>query len=276
MSIKKYIRNLIKYLKDGGVVYVNLSVVNPSERFKGKRVLVTGGTSGIGLEIAKEFLAEGASVVITGRKKDVLNEIKESLNNPQLFALQWDVSDVKCVESKLLEASKLMNGIDVIINNAGIYESASWNKVTEDSYDRVNDINAKGLFFMCQAEGKYFISNNIPGRIVNINSIAGMKSGFDPYSVSKWSSICITKSIAKILVAHGIVVNGIAPGNVVTNIHDGVRGKDVNENAYMPSHLTKRYTLVEEVASLALYLSSDTATNIIGQVVVIDGGWTLN
>lgn len=169
-----------------------------------------------------------------------------------------------------------MSGIDIIINNAGIYESDAWNQVSEESYDRVNDINAKGLFFMCQAEGDYFISNKIQGRIVNINSIAGIKSGFDPYSVSKWGSVCITKSIAKVLVKHGIVVNGIAPGNVVTNIHDGVRGKDVKDNAYMPSHLTQRYTLVEEIASMALYLSSDMATNMIGQVIAIDGGWTLN
>lgn len=279
MNIKKYIQNLIKYIKSGGVVYVNVNTINPSERFKNKRVLVTGGTSGIGLEIAKEFLAEGAEVTITGRRQEVLDKIKSELSilyNNKIHTIVWDVANVSDAKSKLREVSRVMNGIDIIINNAGIYESAAWNQVTEDSYDRVNDINAKGLFFMCQAEGEYFINNHIKGRIVNINSIAGIKSGFDPYSVSKWSSVCITKSIAKVLVKHGIVVNGIAPGNVVTNIHDGVRGKNVNDNAYMPSHLTERYTLVEEIASMALYLSCDMATNIIGQVIAIDGGWTLN
>lgn len=279
MNIKKYIQNLIKYIKSGGVVYVNVNTINPSERFMNKRVLVTGGTSGIGLEIAKEFLAEGAEVTITGRRQDILNSTEAelgSLYNGKIHTIVWDVANVEDAKSKLKEVSRVMNGIDIIINNAGIYESAAWDQVTVDSYDRVNDINAKGLFFMCQAEGEYFINNHIKGRIVNINSIAGIKSGFDPYSVSKWSSVCITKSIAKVLVKHGIVVNGIAPGNVVTNIHDGVRGKSVNDNAYMPSHLTERYTLVEEIASMALYLSSDMATNIIGQVIAIDGGWTLN
>lgn len=279
MNIKKYIQNLIKYIKSGGVVYVNVNTINPSERFKNKRVLVTGGTSGIGLEVAKEFLAEGAEVMITGRRQDILNSTEAELGylyNGKIHTIVWDVANVEDAKSKLKEVSRVMNGIDIIINNAGIYESAAWNQVTEDSYDRVNNINAKGLFFMCQAEGEYFINNHIKGRIVNINSIAGLKSGFDPYSVSKWSSVCITKSIAKVLVKHGIVVNGIAPGNVVTNIHDGVRGKNVKDNAYMPSHLTERYTLVEEIASMALYLSSDMATNIIGQVIAIDGGWTLN
>ena len=279
MEIKRYFNNLIKYIKSGGVVYVNVNTINPSDRFKNKRVLVTGGTSGIGLEIVKEFLAEGAEVTITGRHPEVLDKTEaelESLYNDKIHTIVWDVANASDARSKLREVSRVMNGIDIIINNAGIFESAIWNQVTVDSYDRVNDINAKGLFFMCQAEGEYFINNHIKGRIVNINSIAGIKSGFDPYSVSKWSSVCITKSIAKVLVKHGIVVNGIAPGNVVTNIHDGVRGKNVNDNAYMPSHLTERYTLVEEIASMALYLSSDMATNIIGQVVAIDGGWTLN
>lgn len=278
MNIKRYIRNLIKYLKSGGVVYVNLNTVNLTDRFKGKRVLVTGGTSGIGFEIAKEFLSEGADVMITGRNQETLEKAKNELsllNKGMVYSINWNIAEVSDAKSKLLETARKMGNIDIIINNAGIYESSSWNKVTEDSYDRVNDINAKGLFFMCQAEGEYFINNHIKGRIVNINSVAGMKSGFDPYSVSKWSSICITKSIANILVKYGIVVNGIAPGNVVTNIHDNVRGKDVSENAYMPQHKTNRYTLVEEIASMALYLSSDMASNIIGQVIAIDGGWVL-
>lgn len=214
--------------------------------------------------------------MVTGRNAEALDILQAELGNSNLHTIIWDVSKVGEAKVKLSEVAGTLGRIDIIINNAGVYDAAAWNKVDETMYDRVNDINAKGLFFMCQAEGEYFINNKIKGRIVNINSIAGIKSGFDPYSVSKWGSVCITKSIAKILVKHGIVVNGIAPGNVVTNIHNGVRGKDVKDNAFMPAHLTQRYTLVEEVASLALYLSSDMATNIIGQVIAIDGGWTLN
>ena len=214
--------------------------------------------------------------MVTGRNADALDRFQAELKNSNLHSIVWDVSKVEDAKVKLNEVAKTLGSIDIIINNAGIYDAAAWDKVDEAMYDRVNDINAKGLFFMCQAEGEYFIANKIKGRIVNINSIAGIKSGFDPYSVSKWGSVCITKSIARVLVKHGITVNGIVPGNVVTNIHNGVRGKDVKDNAYMPAHLTERYTLVEEVASMALYLSSDMATNIIGQVIAIDGGWTLN
>ena len=130
MNIKKYIQNLIKYIKSGGVVYVNVNTINPSERFKNKRVLVTGGTSGIGLEVAKEFLAEGAEVMITGRRQDILNSTEAELGylyNGKIHTIVWDVANVEDAKSKLKEVSRVMNGIDIIINNAGIYESAAWN-----------------------------------------------------------------------------------------------------------------------------------------------------
>lgn len=276
MSIKGIVKRCITLFQSKTVVKVFLNTVVPSERFVGQKVLVTGGSSGIGLEIAKEFLAEGAEVMITGRNAVRLEEAKQKLNNPRLKTIEWDVADVPSLDTMFVAAVAEMGHFDIFINNAGIYEASPWNQIKEDEFDKVNDINCKGLFFMCQQEGEYLKTNGIQGKIVNINSIAGLKSGFDAYSVSKWGSVCITRSMAALMAPYGIVVNGIAPGNVVTNIHDGVRGKDVMDNAYMPQHKTKRYTLVEEIASMALYLSSDMASNIIGQVITIDGGWVLN
>lgn len=273
MTIKGIIKRL---LTRRTIVKVSLNTVAPSERFVGKRVLVTGGSSGIGFEITKEFLAEGAEVMITGRSKERLEKVKQQLSDSRLKIIEWDVSDVVTLSTKFKDVISEMGQIDIFINNAGIYEASAWNQIKEQEYDRVNDINCKGLFFMCQQEADYLLKNSIKGKIVNINSIAGIKSGFDAYSVSKWGSVCITRSIAAKMAPYGIVVNGIAPGNVVTNIHDGVRGKNVMENAYMYQHKTQRYTLVEEIASMALYLSSDMASNIIGQVIAIDGGWVLN
>ena len=128
---------------------------------------------------------------------------------------------------------------------------------------------------MAQIEATYLLDHKISGSILNISSMASLVPLMDPYAISKWGINCITKGLAKELVHHGIVVNGIAPGNVVTNIHDGVKGKDVKDNAFMPSHLTKRYTLVEEISSLATFLASDSSNNIIGQIISVDGGWTL-
>ena len=240
--IKTYTKNLLKYMKSGGVVLINFDKVSPGRRFEGKCVLVTGGSSGIGFETAKEYLAEGAEVIITGRREAALQEASRQLASDRLHTMVWDVSDVKRIPQKLQEAQNLLGGgknIDIFVNNAGVYAADVWSKYDEITYDRVMATNTKGLFFMCQAEGKYLVGNKLSGRIINVCSIAGIKSGFDPYSVSKWGAVCITKGLAKELAKHGIIVNGVAPGNVVTNIHSGVRGKNVEDNAYP-------YEVVEE------------------------------
>ena len=273
--IKRYTKNLLKYIKSGGVVLIKFDKVSPGKRFEGKCVLVTGGSCGIGFETAREYLAEGAEVIITGRHESALKEAKEKLSSDKLHTIVWDVSDIKSIPQKMQEAVTQLGKIDIFVNNAGVYAVNAWDKYDEFTFDNVMTTNTKGLFFMCQAEGKYFLENNICGRVVNVCSIAGIKSGFDPYSISKWGAVCITKGLAKELARHGIIVNGVAPGNVVTNIHSGVRGKNVEDNAYMPSHLTGRYTLVEEVAGMILYLSSDLGSNIVGEIVPIDGGWML-
>lgn len=275
-SIKRYFSNFIKYIKCGGVSYANVSFVQPSSQLAGKTIFVSGGTSGIGLGIAKLFLNEGAVVVVSGRNEQKLKETKQSVNNPNLHTICWDVADEKIAEEKLQQIVSEVGHIDIFVNNAGVYDSAPWNMVSPEMYDKVVNTNQRGLYFMCQTEGKYFINNNRKGKIINITSIAGILTGFNPYNISKWGATCITRGLAKELVRNGVLVNAIAPGNVVTNIHDGVRGKSVEDNAYTSQHPTKRYTLVEEVASLALYLASDAANNIVGQVISVDGGWTLN
>ena len=274
--IKKYVSNLLKYIKTGGVVYTNVSLVTPSNQLKGKTVFISGGTSGIGLGIAKCFLDEGAIVIISGRNEAKLKEVSNILNSNRLHTINWDCSDEKIAFEKLSLLVSTIGHIDIFINNAGVYDSASWDTVTPKMYDYVIDTNQRGLYFMCQEEGKYFVNNNRKGKIINITSIAGILSGFNPYNVSKWGAACITRGLAKELVRKGVCVNAIAPGNVVTNIHKGVQGKSVEDNAYTSQHPTGRYTLVEEVASLALYLASDSSNNMTGQVIAIDGGWTLN
>lgn len=275
-TIKRYLGNFMKYLKCGGVSYTNVSFVLPSSQLVGKTIFVSGGTSGIGLGIAKLFLNEGAVVIISGRDEQKLKDTEQLINNKNLHTICWNVADVKIAYDKLQHVVSEVGHIDIFVNNAGVYDSASWDKVSPEMYDKVVDTNQRGLYFMCQTEGKYFVSNNRKGKIINITSIAGILTGFNPYNVSKWGATCITRGLAKELVRNGILVNAIAPGNVVTNIHDGVRGKSVEDNAYTSQHPTGRYTLVEEVASLALYLASDASNNVVGQVIAVDGGWTLN
>ena len=156
-----------------------------------------------------------------------------------------------------------------------MYVPENQEEYDELTYDSIMATNTKGLFFMCQAEKKYFMGNGIKGRIVNVCSARSLIAGCDPYSISKWGALCITKGLAKDAVKHGIIVNGVAPGIVLTNISEWSKKQDINDNAYTPSHPTGRYTLVEEIAGMILYLSSDLGSNIVGEVVPVDGGWTL-
>lgn len=280
VMIKRYILRLkraAEFIVGGGKIKEDPSTfVNPSGKFTGKKVLVTGGSTGIGFEIAREYFREGAEVVITARRKDRLEAAKERLgNNPKLHLLVWDMAVVESCSQKLDEALKQLGHIDIFVNNAGIYKYDEWDTCSEKTYDEVIDINAKGLFFLCQAEANYLLQSGRTAKIINICSRNSIDAGFDPYTISKWEAASITTELAKKLFPKGIMVNGIAPGNVATNIH-GDRVYDVSANAFMPSHLTERYVHVEEIASIVLFLSDERIQNITGQIIPVDGGWTLH
>ena len=268
------IKNAFAYIHQGGAKTDSVSFSLPSERFVGKRVLVTGGTTGIGYEIAKEFLAEGAIVLITARREGRLEKAKDNLKSDRLYTLVWDIAKVDNCEAKFREAISILGDMDIIVNNAGIYKYDTWDSCSEQTFDEVCDINAKGLFFICQAEKEYLTEQDRKAKIINICSRNSIDSGYDPYTISKWEAASITKTLAKELIDKGVVVNGVAPGNVATNIH-GDRVHDVNANAYMPSHLTERYVLTEEIASVTLFLASEQANHIVGEIIPVDGGWTL-
>lgn len=278
--LKRYLLQLkraVEFLIEGGNIQESpVAFVNPSGKFKGKKVLVTGGSTGIGFETTKEFLLEGAEVVITARRKDRLESAKQRLgNNPNLHLLAWDMAAVEQCSQKLDEAIHCLGHLDIFVNNAGIYKYDDWDTCSEKTYDEVIDINAKGLFFLCQAEADYLLQTGRKAKIINICSRNSIDAGFDPYTISKWEAASITIELAKILLPKGIIVNGIAPGNVATNIH-GDRVYDVSVNAFMPSHLTGRYVHVEEIAGIVLFLSEDRIQNITGQIIPVDGGWTLH
>jgi 3-oxoacyl-[acyl-carrier protein] reductase len=273
--LKTYFRNFIKFLRRGGVVYTTIAEVKHGEELKDKKILITGGSSGFGLAMAKKFLSEGASVLITGRDQVKLDIAIKELNSPKIFGLVWDISDIDTIKEKLAEAIKILNGLDVVVNNAGVYTKKRWNAIDENDWDRILDTNLKGLFFMCQAEAEKLKEYDSISKIINITSITGIKVGFDPYYASKWGANGLTKGLAKELIKDNIIVNAIAPGAAITNI-DPALTKSVGDNMYCDGHLTQRFVLVEEVAALASFLASDSANSIVGQVIAIDGGWTLN
>ena len=270
-KIKKFIKHFRHYMRDGGASYITISYVNPSEQFRGKTVLVTGGSSGLGLAIAKSFANEGADVLICARRRSNIDDAVKQIGKDCVRGMVWDVADVQQIPDNLEKAHELMGKIDIFVNCAGV-SAFKGGMNTEEMYDYIFDINTKGLYFMCKAEGDYMVKNNIQGKIINITSKAGELKQPDPYTISKWGANAITQGFARKLSFHHINVNGIAPGCVPTNITAELQSHKDSDNQYRQEHNTHRFTTAEEIAYVARFLASDSAKNIVGQIIAVDGG----
>lgn len=271
-KLLRLIKNFLICLKTGSKpIQVTVSQIVYEKMFTDKNVLITGGTSGIGLEIAKKFLSMGAKVTITGRNIDKLNSIKKELNNDNLLTVEWDISNTNIIEEKVNEIVEKMGKIDILVNNSGIYASNDFFNTDEKIFDEIMNTNLKGLFFTSKKVSEYFIKNKIKGKIVNIGSVRSIQGGAEAYGISKWGVRGLTQGLARDLIKYGIVVNAVAPGITAT----GINGINIQNNAYTSSSLDKRVATPEEISEIVIFLSSNSTNHIIGQTIVCDGGETL-
>lgn len=265
------IRKVLNRLRPKKIVQVNVSTINYVDLLKDKNVLITGGSSGIGLAIAKKCLSLGAKVVVTGRNIGKLNDVSAQINNKNFFAIEWDISQVNKASEKISEALQKIGKIDILVNNSGIYTHDTFFSIDEKNFDDVMNTNIKGLFFTTKVIVEYFIQNCIKGKVINIGSIRSIQGTTEPYGISKWGVRGLTNGLAKDLIKYGIIVNAVAPGITATGINNIDIGKDASNN----SALNNRVATAEEIAEIAVFLASDAANHIIGQTIVCDGGETL-
>lgn len=270
------IKSLRRIFKYGGYSTYNITSVQHGEVLKGKRILVTGGSSGIGFSIAKKCLQEGAIVLITGRNEDKLHQAVQEINNVQLKSLIWDVSDVLLIKERVAKAKILLGGeIDVLVNNAGVFNGMQFPNVSEQVWDKVYATNSKGLFFLTQWVCDQWMKNKNTQlkKILNISSQGGFVGATYPYRMTKWDVAGFTQGLGIKLAPYGIIVNGIAPGIIATGMQEGcVKQK---ENIFHPYNPLERFALPEEIAELAVFLMSDATNFIVGQTIVCDGGFSL-
>ncbi len=239
---------------------------------KGKRVLVTGGASGIGAATAARFLEEGAAVCILDRDPEARAKIQQQL--PLLAgAIQGDVSDQLEVQSAFAEAVQIMGAVDVLINNAGISIRHSFLDITAEEWARVMAVNLTGVFYVAQAAARHMIRKG-SGVILNTASTNGIMGYpfYADYNASKAGVIELTRSMALEL-APKVRVNAIAPGYVLTPMQRAEYTDAMLEevNRKIPLH---RHAQPEEVAALFAFLASDDAAFITGHVYTIDGAET--
>lgn len=271
-KLLRLIKNFLICLKTGSKpIQVSVSQIVYEKLFEEKHILVTGGTSGIGFEIAKKFLSLGAKVTITGRNINKLDSIKKDINNPNLIVVEWDISNSKIIDEKINETIEKMGKIDILINNSGIYAPNNFFDTDEKLFDEIMNTNLKGLFFTSKKIAEYFIKNSIKGKIINISSVRSIQGGAEPYGISKWGVRGLTQGLARDLAKYGIVVNAVAPGITAT----GINGISIQNNAFTSSSLDNRVAIPQEIAEIVIFLSSSASNHIIGQTIVCDGGETL-
>lgn len=243
--------------------------------FEGQVVLIAGGGSGIGYETAYGFLLAGAKVIIAGRKEEKLKKACQRLDSENVKYLVWDISETGIASKKIQEAEALFGMyISVLVNSAAVVHMQEYFDVTEDTFDDIFDVNIKGAYFMCQAFVKYLLSHRIKGHIVNVVSSACLVPAIKPYGVSKWGLAGLTEGLGQYFSEYGITVNGVAPGEVATDMAGWREGN-------CPARRNPPYGRVEfpcEIAEIILMLAGFRGEMMQGVVVDCSEGravdWT--
>lgn len=247
--------------------------ISSSKKLAGKVALITGGSRGIGAGIALRFAEEGATVAISYAKNkakadDLVAKIKAQ--EGKALALHADASSAEQSEKLVSEVVKEFGKIDILINNAGVFEAAPLEKLTLDHYDRVFNVNVKGVIATTIAAVKK-ISNG--GRIINISSVAATSSlpGFGVYSATKSAVDTLTRVWAQELGSRQITVNAVAPGATVSDMYD--EAMDENAKAQMLAKTALgRAGQPDDIAAVVAFLASEDGRWITGQSLVASGG----
>jgi 3-oxoacyl-[acyl-carrier protein] reductase len=243
---------------------------------EGKNAIVTGGSQGIGTAASLELAREGANVCITYRKHEaealkVVDEIKNM--GRKALAVQCDISSFNDAERVVKAALAEFGKIDILVNNAGMnWDGVSW-KMTEEQWDRVIEVNLKGYFNFTRHVAP-LLKDQKSGKIINITSINGLRGKFGQtnYSASKAGIIGFTKALAKELGAFNVNVNAVAPGLIETAMLRESDSRDKIVDMALNEIVLKRVGQPEDLANVVVFLASEKARHITGEVIKVDGG----
>jgi NAD(P)-dependent dehydrogenase (short-subunit alcohol dehydrogenase family) len=250
-------------------------------RFQGKTVIVTGASQGIGKAIAERFASEGAEVLLTGRRQEMLDSVVGEIRAAGgiAWAFRADVSDAADVDASVAAAVERWGRIDVLVNNAGVGEEVPFLEIGLDSWDRVLGTNLRGAFLMSQAVAREQVRAG-SGSIVHIASIDG--SGGDgpyaSYNASKAGLLGLNRTMALELAEHGIRVNCVSPGFTHTEMTESAVPAELME--YLTTRFARvpmrRLVKTAEIAAAVAFLASDDASAITGVDLTVDCGLTAN
>ncbi|RZU41127.1 SDR family oxidoreductase [Edaphobacter modestus] len=247
------------------------------DRLKGKRALITGGTTGIGLETAKQFLIEGARVAITGRNPTTLEAAKKALDS-DVLVIESDAADVTAQRALAQRIGETFGQLDVLVPNAGIVEMRPIGQWDEATFDRSFGINFKGPFFLIQELLPLFANPASIVLMASVNAHIGMPNT-SVYGATKAALASLARTLSGELVSRGIRVNSISPGPIATPLYSklGFPEADLkNVAAAIQNQVpSKRFGEPIEVAKAVVFLASDEAPFTVGSELLMDGGMAL-
>ncbi len=242
-------------------------------QLKNKTAIVTGAGQGIGLGIALALAQEGANVVITDINGDLCTKAAAELKSQGFDSLTvtCNVASKSDIDNLISKTIEKYGTIDILVNNAGIYPYVPFEQMTEADWDKVMNVNMKGVFFATSAALKHMKSG---GRIITISSIASIV-GFENlvhYCASKGGVNGFTRALALEMAPKGITVNAVAPGAIST---PGAAMPEDQKAAFSKIIPAQRFGTPADIAGAVVYLASESANYVTGQVITVDGGWTI-
>ena len=236
---------------------------------KNKKVIITGATGGIGNSLVKKFYESGANILATGTKVEKLDKLKNNFNN--IHIEKFNLDEHKKIESFIEQANNKLEGLDILINNAGITLDSLTIKISEENWKKVIDINLTSTFLMCKSAIKKMIKNK-SGKIINITSIVGHTGNFGQanYSASKAGIVAFSKSLALEYARKNLNINCVSPGFIKTEMTDKIpeEYKKMLINKIPAGDLGTG----EDVSNCVAFLASDMANYINGETIHVNGG----
>lgn len=266
--LKKTIKRVMGLFIRPKIVKASIFYSQPDKRLAGKKIIVTGGTGGLGEAMARRFVAEGADVLITGRNEEKLAKISQETG---CRALPLDMTMPETFEPFVSKAVALLGGIDCLVNNAGISLHEAFDKVTVEGFDRQISTNLRGPFFLTQHVLSHMTAHGVKGQVLFVSSETGETADIRPYGMTKAAINSLVKGLAYLYLKEEIRINAIAPGVTAS----GMTGIG-EENLYCSYNPNKRAYLPDEMAEVATFLLSDASGCISGQIVTCNNGKTIN
>ena len=262
------IRKLLGKFKEEKILPV-YKTIDKDKTLQNKVVLITGGTGGIGYAIAETAINSGAKVILSGTNEQKLIDHCSKLGG-NAKPLKMNIGDTQSIAECIEKAINLFpeKRIDILINSAGVHGDWDFKNPSEELFDKVMNINVKGMYFVSNVVARHMIESHIKGHILNISSSSALRPAWTPYQISKWAVNGITKGLADYLLPYGIIVNGLAPGPTATEMVK----KDGDDNLYYEAQPSHRFMTAQEVANLAIFMVSSSGDMIVGDTFYMTGG----